>query len=266
LDPKPIVGVSEYSAFGNNPILLGDPYGDTIRIRSIAEVMKRTLSDKGGTASYLGESIEYKDANLVPAKNKDGVLVGYHVFDTKSNNKNHVLEIEAKDLADFKAGYDSYIGGARAFYSLGEPDISVTKVVAGVFEKNGALYWEGIVNLNKEAWSDPSYITGLASGTIVARGTNNSKLPNSGPILRSLGAASKAEMMAKKFKMNINSPTARQVLNSLEVTVESFISQYRKASIRSEMPGEFLNQTIEDALKSGNSTVRKLLTDGRFVK
>jgi hypothetical protein len=77
LDPKPIVGVSEYSAFGNNPILLGDPYGDTIRIRSIAEVMKRTLSDKGGTASYLGESIEYKDANLVPAKNKDGVLVGY---------------------------------------------------------------------------------------------------------------------------------------------------------------------------------------------
>lgn len=110
------------------------------------------------------------------------------------------------------------------------------------------------------------YITGLASGTTVARGTNNSKLPNSGPILRSLGAASKAEMMAKKFKMNINSPTARQVLNSLEVTVESFISQYRKASIRSEMPGEFLNQTIEDALKSGNSTVRKLLTDGRFVK
>ena len=91
-------------------------------------------------------------------------------------------------------------------------------------------------------------------------------LPNSGPIMKSLGAASRAEMLAKKLKMNINSPTTRQVLNSLDESVESFISTYRKSSIRSEIPGQFLNQTVEEALKSGNTTIRKLLTDGRFVK
>lgn len=36
--------------------------------------------------------------------------------------------------------------------------------------------------------------------------------------------------------------------------------------IRSEIPGEFLNQSVEKALKSGHTTIRKLLTDGRFVK
>lgn len=91
-------------------------------------------------------------------------------------------------------------------------------------------------------------------------------IPNSGPIMKSLGAASRAEMLAKKLKMNINSPTTRQVLNSLDESVESFISTYRRSSIRSEIPGQFLNQTVEEALKSGNTTIRKLLTDGRFVK
>jgi DNA replication protein DnaC len=39
-----------------------------------------------------------------------------------------------------------------------------------------------------------------------------------------------------------------------------------EASIRGEMPGEFLNKTVEEALLAGNSTVRKLLTSGRFAK
>jgi RHS repeat-associated protein len=90
--------------------------------------------------------------------------------------------------------------------------------------------------------------------------------PNSGPIMRSLSAASKAEILAKKFKMNINSPLTRQVLNSLDESVESFISTYRRSSIRSEIPGEFLNKSVEEALKSGNTTIRKLLIDGRFTK
>ena len=99
-----------------------------------------------------------------------------------------------------------------------------------------------------------------------AKAVTKGGLPNYGPIIKSLGAASRAEMLAKKLKMNINSPTTRQVLNSLDESVESFISKYRKSSIRSEIPGQFLNQTVEEALKSGNTTIRKLLTDGRFVK
>jgi len=33
---------------------------------------------------------------------------------------------------------------------------------------------------------------------------------------------------------------------------------------RSRQRGEFINQTVEEALKNGNSTI--LLTDGRFIK
>ena len=58
--------------------------------------------------------------------------------------------------------------------------------------------------------------------------------------------------LAKKYKLN--------------KSVDSFISTYRKSSIRAEVPSEFINQTVEEALKNGNSTIRKLLTDGRFIK
>jgi hypothetical protein len=43
-------------------------------------------------------------------------------------------------------------------------------------------------------------------------------------------------------------------------------AKYRKASIKAELAGEFLPQTVEEALKSGNTTVWKLLFDNRFVK
>lgn len=48
--------------------------------------------------------------------------------------------------------------------------------------------------------------------------------------------------------------------------VFDFIGEFRQGSIRREFPSEFMNMTVEDALKSGNSKVRKLLTDGRFVR
>ncbi len=76
---------------------------------------------------------------------------------------------------------------------------------------------------------------------------------------------SRAEALARKLKMNVNSPTTRQVLNSLDDSVGSFVGQFRKGSINRELPGEVMEMTVEQAL--GYSTkVRKLLTDGRFVK
>jgi RHS repeat-associated protein len=107
---------------------------------------------------------------------------------------------------------------------------------------------------------------GYASKAKLAARATEKVLANSGPIIRGVGAASKAEMLAIKFKLNINSPVARQVLNSLDQTVESFINTYRKGSIKSVFPAEYLDKTVEEALKSGNTTVRKLLIDSRFVK
>ncbi len=40
----------------------------------------------------------------------------------------------------------------------------------------------------------------------------------------------------------------------------------KEGSIKAEFLAEFLDQTVEKTLKSGNTTVRKLLTDKRFMK
>ncbi len=100
-------------------------------------------------------------------------------------------------------------------------------------------------------------------------GTAGAKeLEGSGPIPRSVGAASRAEMLAKKLGLNIESPTTRQLLNNLDMSTKDFIGKFRKGSILSEFPGEFLKEgvTVEDALVNGGSKVRKLLIDGRFAK
>jgi LysM repeat protein len=95
-------------------------------------------------------------------------------------------------------------------------------------------------------------------------------LPRTEPIISSVGAASRAERLAMKLKMNMDSPTTRQVLNSLDDKVETFIANFRKASIYSEFPGgqggSFSQMTIEEALRTGNTTVKKLLIDLRFRK
>jgi hypothetical protein len=73
-------------------------------------------------------------------------------------------------------------------------------------------------------------------------------------------------IIAKKLHLNTSSSTTKEIIKNLDQTVESFISKYRKGSIKSEFPAEFLEQTIEKALNSGNTTVRKLLIDKRFMK
>lgn len=90
-------------------------------------------------------------------------------------------------------------------------------------------------------------------------------LPRSGPIAQSVGAMSRSESLARKLRLNVNSPTTRQVLNSLDDSVKSFVGRFRKRSINRELPGEVLDMMVEQALQH-SSKVRKLLTDGRFVK
>ena len=90
-------------------------------------------------------------------------------------------------------------------------------------------------------------------------------LPRSWPIGRSVGAMSRAEALARKLKLNVNSPTTRQVLNSLDDKVSDFIGQFRQGSIQRKLPSEVLEMTVEQALKH-STAVRKLLIDGRFAK
>ncbi|WBQ07747.1 hypothetical protein [Kribbella sp. CA-293567] len=97
------------------------------------------------------------------------------------------------------------------------------------------------------------------------QGTTNRVLPKSHPIGKSLGAASRAEQIARKLKMNASSPTTRQVLNSLDMPVEEFISKYRLASIWGRLGSEVRGMTVEEAITS-SKMARKLLVDGRFAR
>jgi hypothetical protein len=116
---------------------------------------------------------------------------------------------------------------------------------------------------------------GITKGCIVGLGFKGLKraaskeaaetLARSGPIARSVGAMSRAEQLARKLKLNVNSPTTRQVLNSLDDKVSSFVGLFRKGSIKGRLPSEVMDMTVQDALKH-SSTVRKLLIDKRFVK
>jgi hypothetical protein len=90
-------------------------------------------------------------------------------------------------------------------------------------------------------------------------------LPDSGPIAKSLSAASRPEQLARKLGLNISSPTTRQLLNNLDMPVESFIQKYRLGSIWKRMPSDVRGMSVEDAIKS-STTARKLLIDGRFAK
>jgi hypothetical protein len=71
-----------------------------------------------------------------------------------------------------------------------------------------------------------------------------------------------AEAFAREVGLQVDSPAVQ----NRHLTVDQFISEFRKASVRSEMPGEALPMTVEEALRAGDTTVHKLLTDGRFAK
>ncbi len=121
----------------------------------------------------------------------------------------------------------------------------------------------------KHSLSVELHLEKLDLGTAIASGcplASKGAVANSGPIARSLGAASRAEMLARKLKLNIRSPTTRQLLNSLDDKVVDFIGKYRMGGIKGKFPSEFLDKSVEQALRDGGSTVRKLLLDGRFVK
>ena len=67
---------------------------------------------------------------------------------------------------------------------------------------------------------------------------------------------------ARAVKLAVDNPAVA----NMGMDVQSFVSAFREAKVLRMLPGDVLNMTVEQALKSGNSTVRKLLTDGRWAK
>lgn len=71
---------------------------------------------------------------------------------------------------------------------------------------------------------------------------------------------------AKKYGLNVNSPTTKKILENLETPVEKFVAQNRKGSIWGELSSQWKGKTVRQAIEEGGSTVRKLLTDKRFER
>jgi RHS repeat-associated protein len=76
----------------------------------------------------------------------------------------------------------------------------------------------------------------------------------------------RALALARKLGINAASPGSKAALQNLDMTVEDFIGLFRKASVKSQLPGEYLKESVESALKSGNSTVRKLLLNREYTQ
>ena len=169
LDPKPSVDLSQYATFGNNPVAFNDVLGDTAKIYGSAEVTGTTLTDKGGVQDKPNDAIKYNDALLVPALSKNGNLVGYHVFDTKNKERQMpVLQIEPNDLKDFKENYNTYMLGARLYYSSGEPSEGMKKFAAGIADGNASLVLSGLKEENAAAWRDPVFVAGFLTSVVHA--------------------------------------------------------------------------------------------------
>ena len=69
-----------------------------------------------------------------------------------------------------------------------------------------------------------------------------------------------------RFAQKVKLPVDNPAVQNRAMSVQDFISKFREASVRGAMPGEFMQQSVESALRSGNTTVRKLLIDGRWAK
>jgi len=80
------------------------------------------------------------------------------------------------------------------------------------------------------------------------------------------GAAAADAANSANFAKKVGLGADSLVVMNRSMKVTDYISKYRKGSVRSEMPSQYLNMTVEQALLDKNSTVRKLLVDGRFAK
>jgi len=77
LDPRPTVGISEYAAFNNNPIIYSDPYGDTTYIFNKKGILKDIILDKRkNEAIILSNSMLSYIKNLDPKKYNDDAKAG----------------------------------------------------------------------------------------------------------------------------------------------------------------------------------------------
>ncbi|MFN7963315.1 MAG: RHS repeat-associated core domain-containing protein [Thermoanaerobaculia bacterium] len=167
-------------------------------------------------------------------------------------------------LSDLSAGFGDYISfGATERVRRGLNINGVVDPCSGAYLLGR---FGGILHVGASLAVGAGEVAGEGAGGL-GLAEADSALGETAQIPRSLGAASRAEMTARRLGLNANSATTRQVLNNLDMPVADFIARYRQGRVLRELPGELLDgrATVEEALQF-SSKVKKLLIDGRFAK
>jgi hypothetical protein len=149
LDPKPNVGISQYSAFSNNPILLDDPNGDTIRgaTKGDAKILKDDIKaslpgdhfknvrdlikvdkDKKSLATISDDNLS-KALNGVKLTPDEQALLDGIVNTINSTDVHSVTFLNTTDMIP-----EAWIEGFKR--EGGDPNNAVTKRLAAVFSNN----------------------------------------------------------------------------------------------------------------------------------
>ncbi|MBP0018963.1 MAG: hypothetical protein J7647_15620 [Cyanobacteria bacterium SBLK] len=74
------------------------------------------------------------------------------------------------------------------------------------------------------------------------------------------------ENWAKKCKLNLNSPTTSQLYEYRMLTVQEYISRFRRGNIKAVLPNTAKSMTVEEALRQGKVEkvdIRKLMIQKR---
>jgi len=81
VDPKPTVGISQYSTFNNNPILFSDPLGDTTHLVMYGPGYENTSTNQGSVGDGFKKNAEALKKKIEASsdfdKTKDAVILVY---------------------------------------------------------------------------------------------------------------------------------------------------------------------------------------------
>ena len=81
LDPKPVIGISQYVTFNNNPILFSDPLGDTTHLVMYGPGYENTSTNHGSVGDAFKKNAEALKKNIEARsdfdKTKDAVVLVY---------------------------------------------------------------------------------------------------------------------------------------------------------------------------------------------